>query len=97
MNLSLTISLLALLASPLAAQTYIQPVVPGSNIPDYSRGGMRIDGNSVTPTAPGSNGSIPDYSRPGYVIDREAGRITPTWPGTSIPDYRKPAYVIQNN
>ena len=52
---------------------YVQPTLPGFNIPDSSQPGYRVEvdryGNERGyPTVPGFN--IRDYSQPGYRLDR---------------------------
>ena len=57
--------------SPRAAATepvYIHPTLPGTSIRDYSKPGVRVDGNTTFPTLPGT--SIRDYSKPGVRVDR---------------------------
>lgn len=82
----------SLLAAPVLAQEVIYQTYPGSNAPDYSKPGMRVDGNRMQPTYPGSTGA--DYSKPGYI--REGNTIRQTFPGSSGIDYSKPGYVVRD-
>ncbi|MCX7184923.1 MAG: hypothetical protein NTW90_06785 [Nitrosospira sp.] len=80
-----------LLAAPTMAQKTIYQTYPGGVGIDYSKPGMRVDGNRAQPTYPGSSGA--DYSKPGYV--REGNTIRQTYPGGGGIDYSKPGYVVQ--
>ena len=74
-----------------AEDAAIYPTLPGTSVRDYSKPGLKIEGNEAFPTLPGT--SIRDYSKPGLRIDGD--ELYPTLPGTSIRDYSKPAYKIE--
>lgn len=52
-----------------AQDATIYPTLPGTSIRDYSRPGVKIEGDKAYPTLPGTG--IRDYSKPGYKIDPE--------------------------
>ena len=52
-----------------AEDATVYPTLPGTSIRDYSRPGVKIEGDKAYPTLPGT--SIRDYSKPGYKIDSE--------------------------
>ena len=52
-----------------AEDAMVYPTLPGTSIRDYSRPGVKIEGDKAYPTLPGI--SIRDYSKPGYKIDLE--------------------------
>ncbi len=78
--------------SSAAEDVSIYPTIPGTNFRDYSRPGIKIEGNNVYPTIPGTN--FRDYSRPGARI--EGNNIYPTVPGTNFRDYSRPGLIIED-
>ena len=76
-----------------AEDTTIYPTLPGTSVRDYSKPGLKIEGNEAYPTLPGTN--IRDFSKPGLRI--EGDKVYPTLPGTNIRDYSKPGYKIEWN
>ena len=44
----------------------IYPTLPGTNIRDFSRPGVKINGNNAYQTLPGTN--IRDFSKPGATL-----------------------------
>jgi len=74
-----------------AKDVTIYPTVPGTNIKDYSKPGIRIEGNTAYPTIPGTK--IRDYSRPGVRIEDDT--IYPTIPGTNIRDFTQPGLKME--
>ena len=69
------------------------PYLPGTDVPDYRKAGVRVEGNTAYPTIPATD--IRDYRYPG--ARREGDMVYPTYPGTDVRDYRKPGYKIENS
>lgn len=71
----------------------IYQTIPGTNIRDYTKSGIRVDGNHVYQTIPGTD--IRDLTKPGAIMD--GNDIYPTLPGTRIRDLSQPGITIENN
>lgn len=57
------------------AQVAIHPTYPGTSVRDWSKPGVRIEGNRAYPTLPGT--SVRDWSKPGFIISPSQPRIQP--------------------
>ena len=100
MRKALVLALL-LAATAAHAQSYIQPTLPGTNLPDYSAPGFQVqqqNGATVyTPTLPGTR--LGDYQAPSTVVvpDRygRGADVYQTLPGTTLRDYQAPGWRIE--
>ena len=94
-NFVIIVSILAIgtCLSAIAGDVTVYPTMPGTNIRDYSRPGMKIEDNNIYPTIPGTD--IRDYSRPGARIEDD--NIYPTIPGTNVRDYSRPGLKVESD
>jgi len=85
---------LLMVCAPLGAQqTEVCPTFPGTNVRDYSKPCIKVEGNRGYRTLPGT--SVQDYSKPGVVM--ENGLTCPTLPGTSVRDYSKSCIKVEGS
>jgi len=77
---------------PPARDSYtVYPTYPGTDVRDYRKSGVRVEGSTAYPTIPGTD--VRDYRQPG--TRREGDMVYPTYPGTDLRDYSKPGYRIE--
>ena len=82
--------MLPLAATVAAAETLLHPTLPQSDVRDWSRPSVVIEGDSGYVTHPGT--TIRDWSQPGFRI--ENGEIYQTIPQSDIRDWSEPSYQV---
>jgi hypothetical protein len=76
-------------------QTMVYPTVPGTNMRDYTKSGLKIEDNIIKQTIPGT--SMEDFSKPRIKIEYYSNDIIlkQTYPGTNMEDFTKPRMKVE--
>jgi hypothetical protein len=84
--------MLATLTSAQAEDVYIQPMIPGTSLPDLAGPGLRVKDGVIYETYPGPMGIINPM---GTTYKREGDELVPHTSILGPRDFEKPSYRIE--